>query len=323
VRRPEFVTVTTQAELDRVTAAGDVAVVRSGYFRAYGSATVEASDSATVEASDSATVRAYGSATVEAYDSATVRAYGSATVRAYDSATVEAYGSATVEAYDSATVRAYGSATVRAYGSATVRASGSATVRASGSATVRAYDSATVRASSSATVRAYDSATVRAYGSATVRASKYVATHDHGPRTTVRGGVIIPVPRLVTAAEWCEFYGVSVTDGVATLFKAVRDNWHSRNGADYSPGATPEAADWDGGKAECGGGLHFSPRPWEAQRFDDRATRYVACPVAVDSIVVHPDGAYPGKVKAPRVVAPGCIEVDIDGTPVAQTADVA
>jgi hypothetical protein len=87
---------------------------------------------------------AYGSATVEAYGSATVRAYGSATVRAYGFATVEASGSATVEAYDFATVRASGSTTVEAYGSATVRASGFATVRAGGSTTAEAYDSATV-----------------------------------------------------------------------------------------------------------------------------------------------------------------------------------
>ena len=34
--------------------------------------------------------------------------------------------------------------------------------------------------------------------------------------------------------------------------------------------------------------------------------------LALDSIVVHPNGDYPAKVKAPRVSAP-CFEVDIDG----------
>jgi hypothetical protein len=50
--------------------------------------------------------RAYGSASVRAYGSASVRAYGSASVGAYDSASVEAYDSASVGAYDSASVRA-------------------------------------------------------------------------------------------------------------------------------------------------------------------------------------------------------------------------
>jgi hypothetical protein len=68
-----FVEVATQAQLDALK-PDDVAVVRSGHFRAYGSATV----------------RAYGSATVTAHGSATVTAYDSATVRASDSATVTA-----------------------------------------------------------------------------------------------------------------------------------------------------------------------------------------------------------------------------------------
>jgi hypothetical protein len=42
------------------------------------------------------------------------------------------------------------------------------------------------------------------------------------------------------------------------------------------------------------------------------ASRFVACPVRVDEIVVHPNAAYPTKVKAPRVCAP-CYEVDING----------
>ena len=57
---------TTQTEVNKAVKAGDIPIVRSGFF----------------DASDSATVRAYGSATVRASDSATVRAYGSATVTA-------------------------------------------------------------------------------------------------------------------------------------------------------------------------------------------------------------------------------------------------
>jgi hypothetical protein len=235
--------------------------------------------------------------------SATVRVSGSVTVEAYDSATVVAYDSATVVAYGSATVVAYGSATVVAYGSVTVEASGSATVRASGSATVRVSGSATVEASGSATVRAYDSATVRA--------SKYVAVQDHGPDTTINGGVIISIRRAETPTDWCDFYGVDVVDGLATLYKAVDDAWRGGYGADisYEPGATPEAPDWKPDDM-CGHGLHFSPRPFMARAYHENATRYVACPVRVDDMVLLGD-----KVKAPRVAAP-CWEVNEDGEPV-------
>ena len=127
----------------------DCDYINDRYFRASGSATVEAWDSTTVEAWGSATVKARGSATVKARGSATVEAWDSATVEAWDSTTVEAWDSTTVEARGSATVKASGSATVKARGSATVEAWGSATVEAWGSATVEAWDSATVRLLSS------------------------------------------------------------------------------------------------------------------------------------------------------------------------------
>ena len=177
----------------------------------------------------------------------------------------------------------------------------------SGSSTVWAYDSATVRAS--------DSATVRAYGSATVRASKFVAVHQHSNNATIAGGVVIRVPEITTAEQWCEYRGVPVRDdGTVVLFKAVDGKWKSGRGFAYAPGSTPEAPDWDP-VPECGGGLHFVARPHEGLSFFPDATRFVACPVRLDEIVVHPNPAHPSKVKAPRVVAP-CWEVDIDGVEV-------
>jgi len=155
-----------------------------------------------------------------------------------------------------------------------------------------------------------------------VEAGKYVAVSDHGPRTTITGGVIITIPKPASAEAWCEFHGVEVVDGVATLYKAVGDNYASSHGMAYPPGSTRAAPDWDGGQLECGGGLHFSPRPSAALQFAYGAKRYVGCPVRLDEIVVHPDGSYPEKVKAPRVVEPGCFECDIDGKPL-QPADAA
>ena len=204
-----------------------------------------------------------------------------------------------------------GSATVWASGSATVQAYGSATVRASDSATVQAYGSATVHASGSATVRAFGSATVRAYGSATVRAGQYNAVVLSGLATS-QGGVIVCVPKLTTPQEWCEFYGVQVIDGVAMLYKGLDVNFKSPYGTSYQPGETPIAHDWDGGKEECGGGLHFSPRPFMTLEFNPSATKFCACPVALTDIVVHPHGSSPQKVKARGCCVP-VMECDVDG----------
>ena len=316
--------VRTQKELDAALKAGEYPIlVGDGYFEASGSATVRAWDSATVRAWDSATVSASGSATVSASGSATVSASGSATVSAWDSATVSASGSATVSAS--------GSATVRAWDSATVSASGSATVRAWDSATVRAWDSATVRASGSATVSAWDSATVRASGAVQVQArglariiaTAFVAVTILGAKVSVEGGVHIRPPDTTSGQAWCEHHGVGVVDGVATLYKAVEADWRGSNkhtGITYRPGDTPAAPDWDEGRAECGGGLHFGPTPWQATGWLPDWAHLVACPVLVTEISAHGfDAQFPEKVKAPRVCAP-CYEVDIDGKRLEQPA---
>jgi len=175
-----------------------------------------------------------------------------------------------------------------------------------------------VRASGSAQVRASGSAQVRASGSAQVHASKYVAVTDYGPQTRINGGVHIVIRKPTTPAEWCELHGATVDEGIVTLYKAVDDDYatgQSRGrGIYYTPGATPEAPDWDGGKAECGGGLHFTARPWEARAFNRAATRYIACPVALEDLAApHLNAMYPAKIKARRISTPGCVEVDVDG----------
>jgi hypothetical protein len=225
-------------------------------------------------------------------------------------------GSATVRASGSATVRASGSATVYASGSATVYASGSATVRASDSATVYAFDSATVYASDSATVRASGSATVRASGSATVYASKWAIVRTHrGHKGTATGGIIVTDPAILTASDWCEYHGVTVKDGVAIVYKAVRDDYKSQYGLLYPVGGSAEATDWDGGEKECGGGLHFSPSPSQAKSFDEKATRFLACPVALEDMRnPKEDDQYSSKIKARRICGP-IIEVGWDGKP--------
>ena len=197
----------------------------------------------------------------------------------------------------------HGSAAVRAYDSAAVRASGSAAVRASGSAAVTA--------SGSAAVTAYASAAVTAYGSAAVTASAHVAVRLQSPHATASGGVIIDMStiNLTDAASWCEHHGVKVVDGVATVFKAVDDSWTTVRGTDYSPGSLPDALDWRDDH-ERGGGLHFSPWPWQALEYHPEATRFIAAGVSIETLRPLMGGI--PQCKAPRVVV-ACREVTING----------
>ena len=270
-------TVTTQAEFDKAVADKvDWIAIRSpsGVW-----IEVTACDSSTVRACDSSTVRAYDSSTVTACDSSTVTAYGSSTVRACDSSTVTAYGSSTVRAYDSSTVTAYDSSTVTAYGSSTVRA--------------------------------YGSSTVTAYGSSTVRATPLVAVHLHSATVNVAGGVILDHSNVAgfDAREWCEYHGVEVKCGIATVFKAVNGKWTTDRGTDYSPGSKPQCDDFRD-TDNCGGGLHFGPTPFHAMAYHPEATRFVSCGIRLSEM--RPISGGTAKCKAPRVVR-ACVEVDIDG----------
>jgi len=147
---------------------------------------------------------------------------------------------------------------------------------------------------------------VRAYGSS-------IAVTIHGSKVKVTGGTAIKVVAPGTTAAWLKNYGLVANRGIVILFKAVRDDWRSGYGMDYTPGSVPVAEDWDGGVAECGGGLHFSPIPWMARSFDYAATRFVGCPVRVSQIrKPRADDQYPEKVKAPGCCGP-VFEVDEDG----------
>jgi len=175
---------------------------------------------------------------------------------------------------------------------------------------VTACDSSTVTACDSSTVTACDSSTVRAYDSSTVRAKSRVAVHLHSGRATIAGGVIIDhTQEPIEPAAWCAWHDIDITDGIATVYKAVNDGWTTDRGTDYAPGALPSCDDWIDNN-QCGGGLHFSPTPIEARAYHREATRYVAVGVTVADL--RPILGVTPKCKSPRVVR-ACVEVDIDG----------
>jgi hypothetical protein len=298
---------------------------------AYGKADVTARDLVTLHLHDSARGRAYGRVSVRALDEsrvtgggqtvvtaagvATVTAQAFALVTATDRCAVRALSNARVDAGGHAQVWAWGNAVVRAHEHVAVRAWGSTSVDAGDAVTVEALEAANVTARGTASVAAFGATIVRAGGRAEVEATPGVTVVRHGAGGVVAGaGGAESTTRPATPAEWCAYYGVDVTEGVATLFKAVEEDFRSYHGGSYEPGSEPAASDWDGGERECGGGLHLSPRPLFGLLHPDDAARFVACPVRLDDMVVHPDGRYRDKVKARAVCAP-VYEVGPDAKP--------
>lgn len=138
--------------------------------------------------------------------------------------------------------------------------------------------------------------------------------------TVVTGpGHIITTPDLSDPSAWCEYHGVSVVDGIATVYKAVDDQYqagHQYTMTSYEPGSTPSCDDFRA-NGYCGGGLHFGPTTLHAHAYNIGASRYLSVGVRLDEINVIDgnDHNSQAKCKAPRIVTP-CVEVDQYGRPV-------
>ena len=170
-----------------------------------------------------------------------------------------------------------------------------------------ARGSAHVEAWESAHVVARGSAHVVARGSAHVVASSLVAVHLHSARATVEGGVLIDVTALdlTDAATWCEFHGIAVVDGVATLYKALDDQFaagHSYQRTVYAVGTEMACADWRPNNS-CGGGFHFGPTISHATAYRSDAQRWVRVEVPLDDLRPILDGTPKCKARTCRVVA--------------------
>jgi hypothetical protein len=176
------------------------------------------------------------------------------------------------------------------------------------------YGSASVRAYGSASVRAYGSASVRAYGSASVRASTYCAVHLHSARAKVTGGVVIDLTTLDPSdpQTWCDYHGVKITRGRATLYKALGDDLTSGqqygHAITWTPGETLAAPDWNP-TPKCGNGLHVGPTAHHATEYRRDATRWVAVTAKLADLVPILGDAPKCKVRACKVVG----FVDING----------
>mgnify|MGYP001617184426 CR=1 FL=1 len=193
---------------------------------------------------------------------------------------------------------------------------GNSSVVARENSSVVAWGNSSVVARENSSVEAWGNVFIRLFCALKIKASAHVVVMLHGEAKKIIGGKRIKANKPKTPKSWCDHHGVKTTNGVATLFKAVDEDYSTSNARKvnifYKPGEVPVALDWDGGKAECGGGLHFSPAPSVALSFNPNAKKFVACPVKLKDISVHPDGYHPYKVKARGCCAP-VYEVDRKG----------
>jgi hypothetical protein len=253
-------------------------------------------------------------------------------VRATDTSHVVARESSHVEARGSSHVVARGSSHVVAWGSSHVVARESSHVEAWESSHVVAWESSHVEARESSHVEAWESSHVVAWGAVLVRArdranvkaaSTLIVIMNHATTTSIEGGTVVQVPPVTTAEAWCDYYGVEVQDGIAMVYKAVNDAYRSGYDFPYTPGSIPVASDWDGGRAECGGGLHFSPTPIAAKDFNNGATRFLACPVRLTDIrAPKANDSHPSKIKASGCCGP-VVEVDLWRQPMVRAGGAA
>jgi hypothetical protein len=188
----------------------------------------------------------------------------------------------------------------------------------------KVWESAHVEARESAHVEAWESAHVEARESAHVEASKWTSVRKMRTHTgLIEGGIILVEPEIATVEDWCAYHGAAVKDGIAILYKAVRDDYRSQHGFLYAPGSSPVCDDWDGGEAECGGGLHLCAAPVMCLSFDGEATRFLACPVALtDMRRSEASDRYPTKIKVARICGP-IVEVDREGHPLDSSPAIA
>lgn len=267
--------VTTQKELDNALATGVFEII------------IDSPEVMTLVVEGSSKVQVRGSSNIEVRDSVRVEAWGSATVVARNFAKVEASDFTCIQAWDSTCVVARGFARVGARGSSTVMAHNRTQIEAYGYSSVMAYNHTSITARDFASVVARDTAHVEAWGSTTIEASEYVAVHIHSSLVSFMGGVVIDLTTLdlTDLADWTAYHGVEIMGNGAIVYKAVDADLRSERGFAYPIGETVICPDWDP-EPVCGGGLHFSPSPTQANNYYEKASRFLRCVVPLDDITV-------------------------------------
>lgn len=241
-----------------------------------------------VVARDNSFVEARGNSLIYAYETSSVIAQENSSVIAWRKSTVSARENSSIEAYENSSVTAWENSFVVAYGNSPIVAYENSSVVAYGNSFVETYEKSSVEAYENSSVVAHGNSTVTACGNAQI-----VKRSDTANLTVSGNARIVKLPE--TPQEYCDFYGIDVTDGNVILYKAVRDNYASFHDANfvYSIGETKTNECDPSTKEVCSYGLHVSHLHW-AIKFGRQNGKFkiLKCAVPIDEIVVpkHTDG---------------------------------
>jgi hypothetical protein len=179
-------------------------------------------------------------------------------------------------------VVALDNSSVLALGNSSVEAWDNSSVEAWGNSSVKALDNSSVVALDNSVVEAWDNSVVEAWGN--VQVCKY---SDFVSISTQGNARIVILPK--TPQEYCEFYGVTVKDGHAILYKAVSPTYSSFYDSEfvYEPGEKKEVNCDPSTDRMCSHGMHVSHLLWALDygRYYNEF-KILECAVPLDKIVV-------------------------------------
>jgi len=241
---------------------------------AYGDSSVVALENSSVVAWENSVVNAWDNSVVEARGNSSIVARGNSSVWALDNSVVKAWGNSSVEARDNSVVKAWDNSVVKAWDNSVVEARGNSSVVALENSSVVAWENSVVKA--------WDNSVVEARGN--VQVCKY---SDFVSISTQGNARIVTLPK--TLQEYCEFYGVTVKDGHAILYKAVSPTYSSFYDREfvYEPGEKKEVDCDPSTDRPCSHGMHVSHLLWALDygRYYNEF-KILECAVPLDKIVV-------------------------------------
>jgi hypothetical protein len=283
-----------------------IVCVGGGHFRLPAGSRVRGRENCSIVGWGNCSIEGWGNCSIEGWENCSIVGRENCSIEGRENCSIEGWGNCSIEGWENCSIVGRENCSIVGWGNCSIEG----------------WENCSIVGWENCSIRAWSDR-------GSIKAAKNVVVMKHNPAATISGGRVLEMHRPETAEGWCEFYGVEIRKGgrfsrklagqdVAILFKVLPKDLVAYGGFQYVIGETPAAPDWDGGKRECGGGLHFSPTPRHAEKFGGEG-RYIACPVLVSELCVHPDGMYPQKVKAPGCCAP-IWEVDVDGNAIAVEA---
>ena len=156
------------------------------------------------------------------------------------------------------------------------------TVVARGNSQVVARGNSQVVAWENSQVEAWENSQVEAWGNV------QIAQYSEHAKLELRGNArIVKLPQ--TIQEYCDFNGITVKDGVAVLYKAVRPNGSSFNDSSflYEVGKTVTNNCDPSVDNQCSYGLHVAHLHWAIDFGCQRGDfKIIECAVPIEKIIV-------------------------------------